>query len=94
MLGSMARMLERWKILLHDDKRMVMDDYIGRLELLGARVPRIMGTMEGSNLGVFLSTLSQQVSSTMDQRGNEPLLPRVDVLSLVPLPATLVSGPV
>ena len=93
-LGSMARMLERWKILLNDDKRMVMDDYIGRLELLGARVPRIMGTMEGSNLGVFLSTLSQQVSSAVDQRGNEPLLPRVDVLSLVPLPATLVSGPV
>jgi hypothetical protein len=51
-LGSVARMLEGWKILLKDDKRTVMEDYIGKLELLGARVPRIMGAMEGSSLGV------------------------------------------
>ena len=58
----------------------------------GTRMPRIMGAMEGSSLGVSLSTLSQQVSSTADQEGDEPLLPRVDVLSLVPLSAAVVSG--
>ena len=58
----------------------------------GTRIPWIMGAMEGSSLGVSLSTLSQQVSSTADQEGDEPLLPRVDVLSLVPLSAAVVSG--
>jgi len=58
----------------------------------GTRMPRIMGAMEGSSLGVSLSTLSQQVSSAADQEGDEPLLPRVDVLSLVPLSAAVVSG--
>ena len=55
----------------------------------GTRMPRIMGAMEGSSLGVSLSTLSQQVSSAADQEGDEPLLPRVDVLSLVPLSVLL-----
>ena len=54
-------------------------------------MPRIMGAMEGSNLGVSLSTLSQQVSSAEDRRANEALLPRVDVLSLVPLSAAVGS---
>ena len=90
-LGSVARMLERWKVLLKDDKRTVMKVYIGKLEVPGTRLPRIMGAMEGSSLGVSLSTLSQQVSSVADQEGDEPLLPRVDVLSLVPLSAAVVS---
>jgi len=90
-LGSVARMLERWKVLLKDDKRTVMEVYIGKLEVLGTRLPRIMGVMEGSSLGVSLSTLSGQVSSAADQEGDEPLLPRVDVLSLVPLSAAVVS---
>ena len=41
-------------------------------------MPRIMGAMEGSNLAVSLSALSQQVSSAEDRRANEALLPRVD----------------
>ena len=90
-LGSVARMLERWKVLLKDDKCTVMEVYIGKLEVLGTRLPRIMGAMEGSSLGVSLSTLSQQVSSAADQEGDEPLLPRVDVLSLVSLSAVVVS---
>ena len=90
-LGSVARMLERWKVLLKDDKCTVMEVYIGKLEVPGTRLPRIMGAMEGSSLGVSLSTLSQQVSSAADQEGDEPLLPRVDVLSLVPLSAAVVS---
>ena len=90
-LGSVARMLERWKVLLKDDKCTVMEVYIGKLEVPGTRLPRIMGAMEGSSLGVSLSTLSQQVSSAADQEGDEPLLPRVDVLSLVPLSAAVGS---
>jgi len=34
--------------------------------VLGTRLPRIMGVMEGSSLGVSLSTLSEQVSSAAD----------------------------
>ena len=52
-------------------------------------MPRIMGAMEGSNLGVSLSALSQQVSSAEDRRANEALLPRVDDPSLVSLPVAV-----
>jgi len=57
--------------------------------VLGARMPRIMGAMEGSNLAVSLSALSQQVSSAEDRRANEALLPRVDDPSLVSLPVAV-----
>ena len=52
-------------------------------------MPRIMGAMEGSNLGVSLSALSQQVSSAEDRRANEALLPRVHDPSLVSLPVAV-----
>ena len=60
----------------------------------GSKSAEDHGHYGGIKFGSVFVYSIQQVSSAMDQRGNEPLLPRVDVLSLVPLPATLVSGPV
>ena len=64
-LGSVARMLERWEVLLKDDNT-VMEDYIGKLEVLGQEYRGLWALWRDLSLGVSLSTLSQQVSSAAD----------------------------
>ena len=59
----------------------------------GSKSAEDHGRYGGIKFGSVPSTLSQQVSSAADQGGGEPLLPQVDVLSFVLLPAAVVSGP-
>jgi hypothetical protein len=78
-------MLHRWKILIKEDKLSDMDAFIGGLEQLGARIPRIAWVSEW---GTSSSSQSLQVSSVAVQEDRKPPLSQVreshhSVLSVV-----------